>query len=122
MAYSINIEKETIKNKNYRKVLITAKHLQLVVMSLKPKVEIGLEIHKTLDQFIRVESGTGKAIITNKNKEIEQTIKLKDGMSVIIPQNTYHNIINTGKTELKLYNLYSRPNHPVDKIEKNKEE
>jgi len=120
MAYSTNIERSTLKNNYYRKVLMTTKNMQLVVMSLKPKVEIGLEKHTKIDQFIRVEKGTGLAIITNNNDEIIQKIKLVDGTAIVIPKNTWHNIINTGDDKMKLYSIYSPPNHKPDTLQKNK--
>jgi mannose-6-phosphate isomerase-like protein (cupin superfamily) len=122
MAYHINIEKESIKNSYYRKVLMTTKNMQLVVMSLKPETEIGLEKHARIDQFIRIEKGTGKAIIRNSKKDVIQTISLKDGSSLIIPKGTWHNIINTGEDKLKLYSIYSPPNHPPDTLQKNRPE
>ena len=120
MAFSINIEKETIKNKNYRKVLSTTPNMQLVVMSIKPQTEIGLEKHLKIEQFIRIEKGKGKAIITNNKKEIIQTIRLKDGSVIIIPKNTWHNIINTGDENLQLYSIYSPPEHPPNTLQRNK--
>jgi mannose-6-phosphate isomerase-like protein (cupin superfamily) len=122
MAFSINIEKETIKNKNYRKVLSTTPNMQLVVMLIKPQTEIGLEKHSKIDQFIRIEKGKGKAIITNNKKEIIQTTRLKDGSVIIIPKNTWHNIINTGDENLQLYTIYSPPEHPPNTLQRNKTE
>lgn len=122
MAFSINIEKETLKNKNYRKVLSTTPNMQLVVMSIKPQTEIGLEKHSKIDQFIRIEKGKGKAIITNNKKEIIQTTRLKDGSVIIIPKNTWHNIINTGDENLQLYSIYSPPEHPPNTLQRNKTE
>jgi mannose-6-phosphate isomerase-like protein (cupin superfamily) len=122
MAFSINIEKETLKNKNYRKVLSTTPNMQLVIMSIKPQTEIGLEKHSKIDQFIRIEKGKGKAIITNNKKEIIQTIRLKDGSVIIIPKNTWHNIINTGDENLQLYSIYSPPEHPPNTLQRNKTE
>lgn len=105
MAYNINIERETLENKNFRKVLYTAKNSQLVVMSLLPKEEIGAETHQ-LDQFIRIERGKGMAILNGKEYE------LSDGFAVVISAGTEHNIINTSETEeMKLYTVYSPPNH-----------
>lgn len=102
-----NIEKKTIQNKNYRKVLYTGIHSQLVLMSLKPGEDIGSEVHDDLDQFIRVEKGNGNAVLgTGKTKRI---IPLADGDIVIIPAGTKHNIIcNKDSTDLKLYTLYSK--------------
>lgn len=110
-----NIEEITIKNKNYREVIATTPNLQLVLMSLKPNTDIGTEIHPYTTQFIRVESGTGVAIINN------EAYDLSDGIAIVIPLNTKHNIINTSKyAHLKLYTIYSPPHHPYNKINKNK--
>lgn len=103
-GYKTNIEKLTIENTDYRRVLYTAKHCQLVLMSLKPGEEIGAEVHE-LDQFFRFEKGEGKAIING----VEYSVS--DGDAVIVPQGATHNIINTGSGDLKLYTLYSPPNH-----------
>ncbi len=105
MGYVTNIEKDSLDNENFRKVLYTAKNSQLVVMSLKPKEEIGMETHQ-LDQFIRVERGSGKTVLNGKEHEIA------DGFAVVVPAGTEHNIINTSETEeMKLYTVYSPPNH-----------
>jgi len=110
-----NIEDITLKNANFRKVLFTAKHMQLVVMSLKVGTDIGAEVHKHTDQFIRVESGVGIAILGDKK------YKLKDGFAIVIPAGTYHNIVNVSKTEpLKLYTIYTPPEHKPNTIQKNK--
>lgn len=116
-SYFASIEKETLKNNNFRKVLFTGKHCQLVVMSLLPNEEIGNEIHKNVDQFFRIESGEAKFVVDNgKEKRIA-----KNGDVVIIPAGTYHNVINTSKTKkLKLYTIYSPPNHPPNTIHKTK--
>ncbi len=105
MAYVVNIEVETQNNNNFRKVLYTTKNSQLVVMSLQPKEEIGAEVHQ-LDQFIRIEKGRGKSVLNGKEYEIS------DGFAVVVPAGTEHNIINTSETEsMKLYTVYSPPNH-----------
>lgn len=105
MAYVANIEQLALENKNFRKVLYTAKYSQLVLMSLKPGEEIGVEIHK-LDQFIRIEKGTGKTVLNGVEQEIG------DGSVVMVPADTEHNIINTSQTDdMKLYTVYSPPNH-----------
>jgi mannose-6-phosphate isomerase-like protein (cupin superfamily) len=104
-GYIINIEEASIENENFRKVLYTAKNSQLVVMSIKPNEDIGEEVHQ-LDQFIRVESGQGKAILDDIEHEI------KDGFAVVVPAGAKHNIINTSSSApLKLYTVYSPPNH-----------
>jgi mannose-6-phosphate isomerase-like protein (cupin superfamily) len=110
------IEKQTLANNYFRQVLFTGKHAQLVVMSLKPGEEIGNEVHKTVDQFFRVEQGEAAFVFKGKEKHL-----VKDGDAVIVPAGTYHNVINTSKTEkLKLYTIYSPPNHPDKTIHKTK--
>ena len=99
-----NIEKVAVKNNEFRRVLYTAKHCQLVVMALKPKEEIGAEVHK-LDQFFRVEEGTGEAVLDGIRTKIQA------GFAVLVPAGAKHNIINTGAVPLKLYTLYAPPNH-----------
>jgi len=104
-GYVVNIEKASEENNNFRQVLYTAKNSQLVVMSLKPGEEIGEEVHD-LDQFIRVEEGEGRAILDGVEHPIE------NGSAVVIPAGTSHNIINTSnEKEMKLYTVYSPPEH-----------
>src|SRR3989339_56812 len=111
-GFSGNIEKETLKNNSFRKVLYTAKHCQLVLMSLKPKEEIGKEVHNDNDQFFRFESGSGKVIIDGNE------YKVTDGSAIIVPSGAQHNVINTSsKEDLKLYTIYS-PAHHKDGIER----
>ncbi len=112
-----DLNKLTLENNNYRKVINTTKKQQLVLMSLKPKEEIGLEIHKTIDQFIRIEKGTALAII-GKGDNIKK-IKLLKEHFITIPANTYHNIINIGRGCVKLYSIYSLPHHKPGIIQKN---
>ena len=119
MILSGDLNKMTIENNNYRKVVNTTHHQQLVLMSLKPKEEIGMEVHKKIDQFIRIEKGTAIAII---GKENPKKYLLKKEHFITIPAGTYHNIINTGRSELKLYSIYSPPNHKPGTIQKNKPE
>lgn len=105
-GYVINIEKETLENKNFRRVLYTSRHSQLVLMSLAPKEEIGMEVHEENDQFFRFERGQGKCVIDGNEYE------LKDGVVVVIPAGAQHNIINTSdKEELNLYTIYSPAHH-----------
>ena len=104
-GYVTNIEKLSLENENFRQVLYTAKNSQLVVMSLKPGEDIGEEVHQ-LDQFIRCERGEGTAVLDGVSHAIS------DGFVVVVPAGTRHNIVNTSPTEsLKLYTLYSLPNH-----------
>jgi len=115
--FKTNIESDTTENVDYRKVLYTAKDLQLVLMSLQPNEEIGMESHPDKDQFIRVEEGKGKATISGND------YLLRTGDCVIIPQGTEHNIINTSKIrQLKIYTLYSKPEHPDGIVEATKAE
>jgi mannose-6-phosphate isomerase-like protein (cupin superfamily) len=105
-GYVTPIEKETRKNTNFRKVLYTGKNSQLVLMNLKPMEEIGIEVHKDRDQFFRFENGEGKVVIDGVAH------KVKDGDAVIVPAGAKHNVINTSKKlELKLYTIYSPPEH-----------
>lgn len=99
-----SIEKIAIANQDFRQVLYTAKNCQLVVMSLKPKEEIGMEVHK-LDQFFRVEEGDGEAVLDGVRTPVSA------GFAILIPAGTNHNIINVGDSPLKLYTLYAPPNH-----------
>jgi mannose-6-phosphate isomerase-like protein (cupin superfamily) len=116
MGYVTNIEKDSLDNENFRKVLYTAKNSQLVLMSLKPKEDIGMEVHQ-LDQFFRVEKGTGKTVLNGQEQEIT------DGSAILIPAGTEHNIINTSETEpMKLYTIYSPPNHKDGVIHATKED
>jgi mannose-6-phosphate isomerase-like protein (cupin superfamily) len=115
-AYVNSIEKQTLKNNYFRKVLFTGKHAQLVVMCLKPREEIGNEVHKHVDQFFRIEAGEARFVFNGKEKHIA-----KNGDAVIVPAGTFHNVINNSKTKkLKLYTIYSPPNHPAGTIRKTK--
>ena len=116
-GYLVDIEQKTLENENFREVLFTAPHSQLVVMTLQPGEEIGLETHDEIDQFIRVEAGTGKALLNGEEKA------LADGSAVVIPAGTEHNVINTSQSEaLKLYTISSPPEHPDGTINKTKAE
>ncbi len=108
-GFSENIEKLAVLNTNFRKVLYTAKHSQLVLMCLKPNEEIGMETHSDNDQFFRIEKGMGKCVIDGNE------YPLSDGIAIIVPAGTEHNIVNASATEdLKLYTIYS-PAHHLDK-------
>lgn len=105
-GYVANIENETLQNENFRRVLYTAKHSQLVLMTLKPKEEIGAEVHETSDQFFRFEKGQGKVVIDANEYDVS------DGFAVIVPAGARHNVINVSETELlKLYTIYSPAHH-----------
>jgi mannose-6-phosphate isomerase-like protein (cupin superfamily) len=115
-GYVTNIEEGTLSNKDFRRVLYTAKNTQLVLMSIQPNEDIGEEIH-TLDQFIRVEAGHGVALLDGKEH------RLSDGFAVVIPAGTKHNVVNDSATEeLKLYTLYSPPEHRDGTIHRTKKD
>lgn len=117
MAYVTNIETDSLQNENFREVLYTAGKSQLVVMSLRPGEDIGLETHDGTDQFIRVEAGTGMAVLNGEEHP------LADGSAVVIPAGTEHNVINTSSSDdLKLYTIYTPPEHPDGTINRNKAE
>ena len=116
-GFNANIEEETISNNDFRRVLYTGKHSQLVLMSLKSNEEIGMEVHKDNDQFFRIEKGSGKCII-NSNEYL-----LTNGSAIVVPAGAEHNVINTSKAEdLKLYTIYSPPHHKDGIVYKTKEE
>ena len=114
-GFLADIESIAVKNDEFRRVLYTAKNCQIVVMALRPKEEIGAEIH-TLDQFFRVEEGTGEAILDGVRTMIQA------GFAVVVPAGANHNIINTGSVPLKLYTIYSPPNHRDGVVHHTREE
>jgi mannose-6-phosphate isomerase-like protein (cupin superfamily) len=115
--YVDNIEKITLDNNNFRQVLFTGEHCQLVAMSLLPGEDIGMEVHPNVDQFFRFESGEGKVIING------ETSLVTDGSAVVVTAGSEHNIINISTDRaLKLYTIYSPPNHPDGTIHKTKAE
>ena len=116
-GFKSNIEKETLSNTNFRRVLYTGRYSQLVLMSLKPGEEIGEEVHKTVDQFFRFEKGEGIVAIDGVKQ------KVGDGDAVIVPAGAKHNVTNASKTaDLKLYTIYSPPEHQDGTVRKTKAE
>lgn len=116
-GFVANIEEKALQNNYFREVLFTSQHDQLVVMSLNPNEEIGIETHPIVDQFIRIEKGTGKAILNGEEHLIS------DGSAIVIPAGTEHNVINTSSTEkLKLYTIYSPPHHKDKTVHKTKKD
>lgn len=112
-----NIEELTLANNNFRKVIYTGQHAQLVLMSLNPNEDIGMEVHPTTDQFLRIEEGEGKVVMNGEEHLI------KDGSAIIVLAGTEHNIINTSSVNpLKLYTIYSPPHHKDGTIHKTKQE
>lgn len=117
LPYKDNIEEATLTNTNFRKVLYTGTYMQLVVMCLQPKEEIGKEVHKTVDQFFRIEEGSAKFIINDTE------IIANEDEVVIVPAGSQHNVINNSADKvLKLYTIYSPPNHPEGTVHRNKDE
>jgi len=116
-GFNNNIEEATLENNNFRKVLYTAKHSQLVLMSLLPNEDIGMEVHPDNDQFFRFEKGEGKCIIDGNEYVVS------DGSAIIVPSGAQHNIINTSNSEsLKLYTIYSPANHQDGVVRSTKQE
>lgn len=113
-GYIVNIEEKTLENEYFREVLFTSVHSQLVVMALAPGEEIGMEVHPEHDQFIRFESGQGLVIMDGEESAVS------DGFAVVIPAGTMHNVINTSTEVMKLYTIYSPPEHPEGTIHKTK--
>jgi mannose-6-phosphate isomerase-like protein (cupin superfamily) len=117
-GYSGPIEKQTLDNTCFRQVLFTGEHAQLVVMCLQPGEAIGDEVHPNVDQFFRIEQGEARFVLNEKEYRAA-----RDGDAVVVTAGTYHNVINTSKTrQLKLYTIYSPPNHPDGTVHKTKAE
>lgn len=115
MPYVNNLEKDTVENENFRKVLSTTEKSQLVVMSLLPGEDIGEEVHD-VDQFIRIEQGSGKAVLNGEEFDVE------DDWAVVVPAGAMHNIINTGDSKMKLYTVYTPPEHKDGTVHETKAE
>jgi mannose-6-phosphate isomerase-like protein (cupin superfamily) len=117
-GYVGSIEKQTLNNNYFREVVFTGKYAQLVVMCLQPGEEIGNEVHRNVDQFFRLEQGEAAFVFDGNEKHL-----VKNGDAVVVPAGTYHNVINTSKNrKLKLYTIYSPPNHPDKTVYKTKAE
>lgn len=112
LIWDTNIEQETRTNRSFRTALWTGKHSQLTVMSLPPGEEIGLEVHPDVDQFFRLEAGRARVEVGTARDDLSETHDVEDDWAFIVPAGTWHNVINTGDSELKLYTIYSPPNHP----------
>ncbi|ADG89952.1 hypothetical protein TBS_33150 [Thermobispora bispora] len=107
-----DIEKTTVANTTFRTALFTGERLQLTVMSLRPGEEIGLEVHEHTDQFIRVEKGKARLTFGKSRETVDETHELDEDWAAVIPAGTWHNVVNIGDGELKLYSLYAPPEHP----------
>lgn len=115
VGYVSDIEALTLQNNYFRQVLFTARNSQLVLMALQPGEDIGVEVH-TVDQFFRIESGTGEIVLNG------ETTAIKDGSAIVVPAGTEHNLKNTGSEVMHLYTIYTPPQHPDGTVHKTKEE
>jgi mannose-6-phosphate isomerase-like protein (cupin superfamily) len=115
-----DIEEATLKNDTFRTVLFTGERLQVTVMRLAPGEEIGVEMHDHLDQFIRIEQGSARVTFGPSKDEIAETHEVGDDWAVVIPGGTWHNVINTGTDDLKLYSIYTPPEHPAGTVHRTK--
>lgn len=112
LGWVADVEKATLENTNFRTVLFTGEHTQLTVMSIDPGGEIGWEAHHDIDQFLRVEQGTGRAEFGATEDRVDETHDVEDDWAIIVPAGVWHNVVNTGGEPLKIYSLYSPPEHP----------
>lgn len=117
-----NVEKLTLDNVNFRKVVFTGKHSQLTVMSVPPGGEIGWEAHGHLDQFLRIEQGNGRLDLGTSEARVDESHGVEDDWAFIIPAGIWHNVVNTGDEHLKVYSIYSPPEHPEGTVHRTKAE
>jgi mannose-6-phosphate isomerase-like protein (cupin superfamily) len=115
-----NVEQATLDNDTFRTVLFTGEHTQLTVMRLGPGEDIGRESHPHLDQFLRIEQGTGRAELGRSEDVIDETHEVEDDWAIIVPAGVWHNVVNTGTGDMKLYSLYSPPEHPDGAVHRTK--
>ena len=112
LGWTGDIEELTLENPNFRSVVYTGTHTQLTVMRLRPGEEIGWEAHDHLDQFLRIELGEGRLEFGRTTDSVDETHEVKGDWAVIVPAGIWHNVVNVGSGDLKLYSLYSPPEHP----------
>jgi mannose-6-phosphate isomerase-like protein (cupin superfamily) len=120
--FVVNIERAAKQNQNYRTVIWTGKHLQVVLMSIEAGGDIGLEVHPDVDQFIRIEQGRGLVMMGDRRDRLDFQREVSDDDAIMIPAGTWHNVINTGRTPIKLYTLYAPPEHPFGTVQRTKAE
>lgn len=120
--YVVNIEDETVGNDKFRVAKWTGAHLQMTVMSIPVGGEVGLEVHNDHDQFLRVEQGTAKVVMGQSEDDLSFEETAKDDFVILVPAGSWHNIINTGDTDLKLYSIYAPGEHPKGTIHETFEE
>ena len=116
----VNMNCLTKMNPNYRTALWTGEHLQLTLMSIPVGGDIGLEVHPHLDQFLRIESGDALVMMGRDRNFLDYLEKVSDDYAIIVPAGTWHNIVNTGRTPLKIYSIYAPPQHPFGTVQKTK--
>ncbi|HXV58865.1 MAG TPA: cupin domain-containing protein [Gaiellaceae bacterium] len=117
-----NIERETVENGTFRTVLFTGEHMQLTVMSIAPGEDIGREKHDDVDQFLRVERGTGRLELGSTEGAVDETHDVEDDWAMVVPAGLWHNVVNTGEGELKVYSIYTPPEHPDGTVHRTKAE
>jgi mannose-6-phosphate isomerase-like protein (cupin superfamily) len=122
LGWIADIEKATLDNDTFRTVLFTGEHTQLTVMRLGPGEDIGREAHHDRDQFLRIEQGTARVELGAAEDRVDETHEVEDDWAIIIPAGMWHNVVNTGESELKLYSLYSPPEHPDGTVHRTKAE
>ena len=117
-----DIERATLDNTDFRRVLFTGEQAQLTVMRLAPGEEIGLEMHADRDQFLRIEQGQARVTLSKSEDTVDETHEVKDDWAVVVPSGVWHNVVNTGDEDLKLYSLYAPPKHPDGTVHHTKAE
>jgi mannose-6-phosphate isomerase-like protein (cupin superfamily) len=117
-----DIEQATLQNETFRTILFTGEHTQLTVMRLGPGEDIGREAHPRVDQFIRIERGQGRVELGSTEERIDETHDIQDDWAIVIPAGVWHNVVNTGTGDLKLYSLYSPPQHSAGTVHRTKAE
>jgi len=122
LGWVADIERATLDNENFRTVLWTGEHSQLTVMRIAAGEDIGLEVHPDHDQFIRIEEGKGRAELGPSEDEVAETHDVEADWAIVVPAGTWHNVVNTGDGDLKLYSLYSPPEHPPNTMHRTKAE
>lgn len=120
--FVFNISHATNMNQNFRTTIWTGKDMQLTLMSIPPKCDIGVEMHDNVDQFLRIESGHARVYIGNRQNSLREAGVVNGNYAIIIPAGTWHNIVNIGNRPLKIYSLYAPPQHPFGTVHKTKED
>jgi mannose-6-phosphate isomerase-like protein (cupin superfamily) len=122
LGWVADIEQATVENTNFRTVLFTGGHAQLTVMRLGPGEDIGREIHEDTDQFLRIEEGRGRVELSRSEETVDETHDVEADWAIFVPAGLWHNVVNTGDGDLKLYSIYSPPEHPPDTVHRTKAE